>query len=32
MDKYYFGFFKPNGEVSEVMKAVFEKGMVFINL
>lgn len=28
MASYYFGFFKPNAEVSEIMRAIFEKGMV----
>ncbi|XP_037031965.1 uncharacterized protein LOC119071237 [Bradysia coprophila] len=28
MDKYYFGFFKPNAPVADVMKAVFEKGLI----
>lgn len=28
MDSYYFGFFKPNAEKSEIMKSIFEKGLM----
>lgn len=28
MDSYSFGFFKPNAVITELMKTVFEKGLV----